>query len=701
MARLLILTLLLSAIPAQARYTKKTAGTCGADAVTSKAECEEAAVSLNHGDTTAQDKTASNWHMGCFAYNDNTLYHNSHVSASQACSSQHPCICRATPSPTYYDRRRRRTFYDRRRVADRRLYNYGYYASRRRRSRCSTTPFYDRRCPAGRYPLCTCCPAGRYPLGTCTESCGSFGTAASANIGHGVVDASGCSFRPRAVAGLAVACISVLVVLTVVWKCRADVRAMSGLKLMTITFAFLDFFSDGFYISTAEYADGGLQAASLTVFILPTIVFCLLSCGTIKSLFAHAWGFFVLRVTGGKAWSDWHAWDLFVRKVTGGKAWKAFHVNTFDRFIKTMLRTVLWGTGMLTMTLLRTVLWGTGMLITTLLRTVLWGTGMLTTTLLRTVLWGGLMIVFGPLLLVLAINAKLFAFDTLASAINSMTGKTGDNNTVTLTTTSVNLSLLCELVLESAPQLIIMAMNQHALGEGGGFAFYFVTVTSGLAILNGVWPIVFWMKHKKSIMGGLDVALFDKWTCAECTKKVGASTMECTKDGCSGTHPELATTGRRATPAIPRAATGNDAEDNEHAHAAAVATTVNTAATDPWFSDTGGICTFDGIATFFKLRCRARRCRCRAAAPEAVAQRTTRTEQAASESEVDAASDGSDMQTTPEVVVAVDAEHHAVAGSVRTSDVLVCVTQAAGEAAGLEVNDCKLTAFVQARQGEV
>jgi hypothetical protein len=202
--------------------------------------------------------------------------------------------------------------------------------------------------------------------------------------------------------------------------------------------------------------------------------------------------------------------DFYVRKVTGGEEWNKYAINTFGKFVMTLLRAVVWAV---------------------------------------------LMLVF-PFVFVLAINCKLFAFDTLAKRINDVTGAAaaGGDAMATITVTSVNLSLACELLLESFPQLFIMIKNNQMLGEGGGFAFYFSIVTSALAILNGVWPIGFWMKRKGSFMGGLDVELFDKWTCDVCGEEVGATTLKCKEDNCSGEHPELKTKGRRANPTTPRAA---------------------------------------------------------------------------------------------------------------------------------------------------
>jgi hypothetical protein len=332
-------------------------------------------------------------------------------------------------------------------------------------------------------------------VGSC-EACGSFGAPSSATVGYGDTNsntgASTCSARPRAVMGLAALAFSLLAVLAVICKCRADMRTMSWLKMQTLAFAMLDFFSDGYYLATAEYAMYGLQVASMTVFILPTIAFCMLDTGTVSVVLAIA------RAS-------------YVRKVTGGETWNDYNINTFGTFVKTLLRGVLWALPMLILAPLATVL------------------------------------------LMLAINCKLFALDTLAKGINDMTGaRAAGDATATITVTSVNLSLACELLLESFPQLFIMIKNNQLLGEGGGFAFYFSILTSALAILNGVWPIGFWMKKKGSFTGGLEVELFDKWACADCGMKVGATTLKCTEDSCNGKHPELRTKGRRADSANPR-----------------------------------------------------------------------------------------------------------------------------------------------------
>jgi hypothetical protein len=139
-----------------ASYTKKTTGTCGAaHAITSKEECDAAAVSLNHVDKTAVAISTSSWHKGCFAHQANSLYFNTHPNAAKECSTAHPCICRtgthsgsdsgsypvAMGSGSYgFSDQRRRTFYDRRRYAYGGSGSGGYYDRRRRRR-----TFYDRR----------------------------------------------------------------------------------------------------------------------------------------------------------------------------------------------------------------------------------------------------------------------------------------------------------------------------------------------------------------------------------------------------------------------------------------------------------------------------------------------------------------------------------------------------------------------------
>ena len=93
------------AMPKQ-RYTKKLAGTCGVDAITSKAECERAAASINHQDKAATTigwhRNHAYWHKGCFIHLDgrrsNNLYFNTHPNAAKECSTTHPCICKKAPT---------------------------------------------------------------------------------------------------------------------------------------------------------------------------------------------------------------------------------------------------------------------------------------------------------------------------------------------------------------------------------------------------------------------------------------------------------------------------------------------------------------------------------------------------------------------------------------------------------------------------
>jgi hypothetical protein len=78
-------------------YTKKYSGTCGAFAVTDKAECEIAAAYVDHSDKTASTEHTSSWHKGCYAYTNDDLWFNSHPNPSRSCSNTHPCICRINP----------------------------------------------------------------------------------------------------------------------------------------------------------------------------------------------------------------------------------------------------------------------------------------------------------------------------------------------------------------------------------------------------------------------------------------------------------------------------------------------------------------------------------------------------------------------------------------------------------------------------
>ena len=183
-----------------------------------------------------------------------------------------------------------------------------------------------------------------------------------------------------------------------------------------------------------------------------------------------------------------------MRKVTGGKPWAKFRVNTFNAFVAAVLRAALWGPSIL---------------------------------------------FFGPVLLILAVNAKLFAFPTLAAAINDATAGAASGGEAAITVMAVNLSLVLELLLESLPELALMILNEKALGQERTAVFYLAAAGSVLDILNGVWPIVFWIREKRSIMGGLGVELFDKWTCPACGEAVDATVLECTKEGCGTQHPEL------------------------------------------------------------------------------------------------------------------------------------------------------------------
>ena len=260
----------------------------------------------------------------------------------------------------------------------------------------------------------------------------------------------------------------------VIYTCRADLSAMSRLKLQTMALAGYDFFSDGIYVSFSEFASFPLQAASLLAFILPTVAFCVISRATVAVLLKSTWAF-------------------YVRKVTGGKPWEEFDISTFGIFVVAVLRAAVWGASIL---------------------------------------------FFGPVLLILAINAKLFAFPTLAAAINDAAGAAGGDDAA-ITVTAVNLSLVLELLLESLPEFFLMLANEKALGQGYTTVFYLAAVGSVLDILNGVWPIVFWMRKKRSFMGGLGVELFDKWTCRMCAQEMDATIMRCKKEGCGGRHPEL------------------------------------------------------------------------------------------------------------------------------------------------------------------
>ena len=251
---------------------------------------------------------------------------------------------------------------------------------------------------------------------------------------------------------------------------------MSRLKLQTMALAGYDFFSDGIYVSFSEFASFPLQAASLLAFILPTVAFCVISRATVAVLLKSTWAFYVRKVTGGE--SSWEEFDS---------------ISTFGIFVVAVLRAAVWGVPIL---------------------------------------------FFGPVLLILAINAKLFAFPTLAAAINDAAGAAGGDDAA-ITVTAVNLSLVLELLLESLPEFFLMLANEKALGQGYTTVFYLAAAGSVLDILNGVWPIVFWMRKKRSFMGGLGVELFDKWTCPACAQEMDATIMRCKKEGCGGRHPEL------------------------------------------------------------------------------------------------------------------------------------------------------------------
>jgi hypothetical protein len=77
-------------------WTKKISGTCGAAGnIANVLECDSAAAFVNHGDTYATIHNHALWHKGCFIYRNGNLYHNTHESASSACSTTHPCLCRS------------------------------------------------------------------------------------------------------------------------------------------------------------------------------------------------------------------------------------------------------------------------------------------------------------------------------------------------------------------------------------------------------------------------------------------------------------------------------------------------------------------------------------------------------------------------------------------------------------------------------
>jgi hypothetical protein len=143
---------------------------------------------------------------------------------------------------------------------------------------------------------------------------------------------------------------------------------------------------------------------------------------------------------------------------------------------------------------------------------------------------------------------------------------------------SFNVSIVCELLLETLPQICIVIYNWRSLGAPMDDTFFFAKVSMSLyTFLDGVVPIMFWV-GQLGFSEGIKVNLYDPWECKDpgcskkappkgklallftclvwlpkkacracgCLKKAPAGVpwmvspmhLKCTADGCNGRHPK-------------------------------------------------------------------------------------------------------------------------------------------------------------------
>eukprot|EP00937_MAST-01D_sp_MAST-1D-sp2_P004628 g4628.t1 len=171
-----------------------------------------------------------------------------------------------------------------------------------------------------------------------------------------------------------------------------------------------------------------------------------------------------------------------------------------------------------------------------------------------------------PLSMVLAINCKLFGFESFAKEdYNEETGKghiiagqraeskrksqepdwlKRGNGTIPQSVRqryrrriefdtranlnkAFNLSILFELLLSTLPSLAITVYNWYATGASWDDRMFLISMAfSCWALVEGAYPLVFWIR-KLSFTEGIKVELFDDWECTACNFKNGAETLKC------------------------------------------------------------------------------------------------------------------------------------------------------------------------------
>jgi hypothetical protein len=132
------------------------------------------------------------------------------------------------------------------------------------------------------------------------------------------------------------------------------------------------------------------------------------------------------------------------------------------------------------------------------------------------------------------INFKLSAFPTMCAL---MAGNGKQNAAPTPEEVSegirlLNKTVLYEIMLETIPVLILSTLNEMGMGEGSLSATYMASAAcSGVAIVNSLYPLVFWelhaLHHGFNTGHGLTVDYHHNWVCSKCGYSNKGSALTC------------------------------------------------------------------------------------------------------------------------------------------------------------------------------
>jgi hypothetical protein len=132
------------------------------------------------------------------------------------------------------------------------------------------------------------------------------------------------------------------------------------------------------------------------------------------------------------------------------------------------------------------------------------------------------------------INFKLSAFPTMCAL---MAGNGKKNAAATPEEASqgirlFNKTVLYEIMLETIPVLILSTLNEMGMGDGSLSATYMASAAcSGVAIMNSLYPLVFWQLHALHLgfntSHGLTVDYHHNWVCSKCGHSNRGSALRC------------------------------------------------------------------------------------------------------------------------------------------------------------------------------